>query len=200
MFTHRLWSLHGLGRKRWLFVFLNSFYVFNVIGALAFPVAVITGLTLAQGAVNPASWLALVFLCLFSYVLVPLWNTHRAGLFVLPLSFMYSFIHVQVFLDFLMGRKMEWIPSNAQVRRNARFERYLAFLFFYPFGYLSIVIAILATYPQNFGRMYPALLQCLFIFSACLSAFGLDGRFRENLMTLREAIRSRLRPGQTHAG
>jgi cellulose synthase (UDP-forming) len=196
MFTRRLWSLHGLGRKRWLFVFLNSFYVFNVIGALAFPAAVVTGLTLAQGAVNPASWLALVFLCLFSYVLVPFWNTHRAGLFVLPLSFMYSFIHVQVFLDFLIGRKMEWIPSNAQVRRNARFERYLAFLFFYPFLYLSLVIAILANYPQNFGRMYPALLQCLFIFSACLSAFGLDGRFRENLMTLREAIRLRFRLGK----
>jgi cellulose synthase (UDP-forming) len=199
VFTRRLWSLDKLGVKRWLFCFLNSFYVFNVISALVFPAVVIAGLSLARGAVNPASWLALAALCLFTYVLVPLWNSRRAGLFILPLSFMYSFVHVQVFCDFLTGRKMEWIPSNAQVRRNARFERYLTILFFYPLTYLCAVLGILACHPQNLGRMYPAILQCLLIFGSCLSAFGLDGRFRENLSALGGAVaacfRRRGKPG-----
>ncbi len=195
VFTRRLWSLDQLGAKRWLFCFLNSFYVFNVISALAFPAAVMAGLTLARGVVNPASWLALVFLCLFTYVLLPLWSTRRAGLFILPLSFMYSFVHVQVFCDFLTGRKMEWIPSNARVGRNARFERYLAILFFYPFTYLCVILVILAFHPQHFGNLYPALLQCLLIFSSCLSGFGLDGRFRENISTLGRAAAACLRRG-----
>jgi cellulose synthase (UDP-forming) len=194
VFTQRLWSLKNLGAKRWVFCFLNSFYIFNVIAALAFPAAVVTGLLFAQGAVNPASWLALVFLLLFTYVLLPMWNTHRAGLFVMALSFMYSFVQVQVLYDFLTGRKMGWIPSNAQVRRNARFERYLMFLFFYPFLYLGTVSSILAAYPHQFHRMYPALLQCLLVFGSCLSAFGLDGHFRENLAILAKAVRERLLP------
>jgi len=185
IFTKRLWGLKKMGLKKQLtFAFLNMFYVFNVFGVFIYPILVCVGIWYAQGLVNPLSWLSLLFLYIFSYVIVPMWNNSKTGIFILPLTFMYSFIHVMAFKDFILNKKMEWIPSNASLNKNKRYENYLRFLLFFPLTYFLIMLTIVFTNIDNFNRMLPALMQCIFILVACIMAFNLDNRGDKNFKTL----------------
>jgi cellulose synthase (UDP-forming) len=185
IFTKRLWGLKKLGLKKQLtFAFLNMFYVFNVLGVFLYPVLVCVGLWYAQGLVNPLSWMSLVFLYVFSYIIIPMWNNSKTGFFILPLTFMYSFIHVMAFKDFILNKKMEWIPSNAKLQKNKRFENYLRFLLFFPLIYFIIMFTIVLTNIENWNKMLPALMQCTFILVSCIMAFNLDSRGKYNLQTL----------------